>query len=98
MMIVRNINGTSQSTCKCGSWLNHWKNFSGQPLSGYCSETFCRNEPEVGAHVQKDDPTDNSWYIIPLCKTHNGKTGESLVIWNSVELVPADVSKTCEKK
>jgi hypothetical protein len=28
-MTVYNINGTSDNTCKCGSWLAHWKNYSG---------------------------------------------------------------------
>lgn len=94
-MKVRNINGTSQSTCKCGSWLKHWLNFSGQTLPDYCSEVNCYNEPEEGAHVQKDSPTDKRWYIVPLCKTHNAKKGETITIIDSIELVSANVSETC---
>ena len=94
-MKVNNINGTSQNTCKCGSWLDHWKKFSGQSLSSYCSEKSCTKKPEVGAHVQKDSSTDNNWYIIPLCTTHNGETGKSLEIMDSVKLVSANVSETC---
>ena len=44
-MRVKNINGTSAYTCKCGSWLDHWKKFSGQSLSNYCSEeTVLKNQ------------------------------------------------------
>ena len=97
-MKIKNINGTWGNTCKCGSWLNHWKNFSGQELPEYCSEENCHHKPEVGAHVQKDDSTDHSWYIIPLCKTHDREMGRSLNIRDTVNLVPANVSLTCGKK
>jgi len=96
-MKVKNINGTSAKTCKCGSWLNHWKNFNGQSLPNYCPEVKCTKKPEVGAHVQKDSATDSNWYIIPLCQTHNAKTGESLEISDSIKLVSANVSETCGK-
>ena len=96
-MRVRNINGTSDKACKCGSWLDHWKNFSDQSLSKYCSEKSCIQKPEVGAHVQKDSSTDDSWYIVPFCYTHNGETGKSLEIVDSVKLVSANVSETCGK-
>jgi len=96
-MKVVNINGTSDKTCKCGSWLEHWKNFSGQALSTYCPEKTCTQKPEVGAHVQKDSSSDKSWYIIPLCKRHNGETGKSLEVSDSIKLVSANVSNTCGK-
>lgn len=94
-MKVKNINGTSQNTCKCGSWLDHWKNFSGQTLPSYCPEERCLGKPEVGAHVQKDNSSDASWYIIPLCKSCNAKTGQTLTISDSMTLVSANVSRTC---
>jgi len=94
-MKVKNINGTSQKTCKCGSWLDHWKNFSGQSLPTYCPAVGCLEKAEVGAHVQKDSPTDSSWYIVPLCKKHNAETGKSLDIGDWVKLVSANVSETC---
>ena len=93
-MKVRNINGTSQNTCSCGSWLEHWKKFSGQTAT-YCSELKCAKKPEVGAHVQKESYSDNSWYIVPFCKDHNAQTGKSLEIVESVKLVSANVSETC---
>jgi hypothetical protein len=96
-MKVKNINGTGDRACKCGSWLDHWKNFSGQPVPNWCPEQSCTQKPEVGAHVQKDSSTDSSWYIVPLCKTHNGETGKSLNVSDSVALVSASVSVTCGK-
>jgi hypothetical protein len=95
-MKVKNINGTSQNICSCGSWLDHWKNFSGKSLPAQCPEASCKETPEVGAHVQKDDSSDSNWYIIPLCKTHNNQTGKSLEVYTT--LVPANVSETCGKK
>jgi len=94
-MKVKNINGTSDNICKCGSWLNHWKNFSDQSLPSYCPVVGCLQRPEVGAHVQKDSSTDSSWYIIPLCRTHNGETGKSLNVSDSIKLVSANVRITC---
>lgn len=97
-MRVKNINGTSDNTCKCGSWLDHWTKFSRQSLPSYCVEATCIQKPEVGAHVQKDSSSDTNWYIIPLCKAHNGKKGESLEVSDNVTLVSANVNETCGKK
>jgi|SRR5690348_3409430 len=94
-MRVTNINGTSLNKCSCGSWLDHWVKFSRQPLPSYCTQTICLQKPEVGAHVQKAGSTDQSWYIVPLCKAHNGKTGESIDILDSTVFVSANVQKTC---
>jgi hypothetical protein len=96
-MKVKNINGASDKTCKCGSWLNHWENFSGQSLPAYCPEVKCMYKPEVGAHVQKDSYTDTSWYISPLCRPHNAETGKTLYIKDSMKLVSANVGQTCGK-
>jgi hypothetical protein len=96
-MKVRNINGTSDNSCKCGSWLAHWKNFSSTSLK-YCAEKSCTNDIEVGAHVQKPDSTDKSWYIVPLCKEHNAMTGTSIEISDSTTLVSANTQATCERR
>ncbi len=96
-MRVNNINGTSENTCKCGSWLSHWKKFGGNSVPNYCPEEKCTAAPEVGAHVQKDNSSDGSWYIIPLCKTHNGQTNKSLIVNDYIKLVSANVGQTCGK-
>lgn len=97
-MKVTNLQGTEPNACKCGSWLQHWKNFSGQVLPTTCAEVSCSNKPEHGAHVQIDGSSDKSWYIVPLCAAHNNKKGETLEIANWVKLVSANKSETCEKK
>lgn len=96
-MRVNNVNGTSERTCGCGSWLNHWVKYSKQPIPGYCSEKSCLKKPEVGAHVQLDGSLDRAWYIVPLCAEHNRQTGGSLNLGDSVQLVPANVAATCAK-
>lgn len=95
---VKNINGTSDATCRCGSWLEHWKKFSGQVLPTCCPEVKCAHKPEVGAHVQKDSQVDASWYIVPLCKAHNAQIGKSLTLIDTVNLVSVDVASTCGAK
>jgi hypothetical protein len=94
-MKVTNINGTSQNICKCGSWLEHWKTFSGQSLPSYCPESKCLRSPEVGAHVQVESASDKKWYIIPLCQAHNAEKGKTLSVSDSVRLVSANVAETC---
>ena len=96
-MRVNNINGSTQNTCSCGSWLEHWRRFSRQLLPSQCPEERCIEKPDVGAHIQKDSHTDSSWYIIPLCKNHNAETGKSLTVSDSIALVPANISETCGK-
>lgn len=97
-MKLNNINGTSDKTCACGSWLNHWKNFGRQSVPVYCPVIHCLETTEVGAHVQKDSSTDKSWFIVPLCKKHNAETGKSIDVSDSTSLVSANVSQTCVKK
>jgi len=89
---IKNINGTFQNTCNCGSWLKHWENFS-QRKALYCSEITCLKTNLVGAHVQKADSHDRKWYIVPLCNSHNMATGE-LDIGNT-PLVSANKAETC---
>jgi hypothetical protein len=96
-MKIRNINGTSDTKCKCGSWLKHWENFSGQAVPSFCPVSACLNKDLVGAHVQKGgSSTDQKWYIYPLCAHHNKHTGE-LEVPDYYSLVSASKRETCEK-
>jgi hypothetical protein len=93
-MKVKNINGTSKNTCRCGSWLSHWKKFSGQSPN-YCPAIGCMRTDLVGAHVQKGGwDLDQNWYICPLCNEHNQHQGE-LDLSEIYRLVSANVSETC---
>jgi len=95
MTKIKNINGTSDRICRCGSWLKHWENFSGKKAT-YCSAYGCMQKTDLnGAHVQKAT-SDMKWYIIPLCKEHNAATGE-LEVSDSTVFVSANRSETCEK-
>lgn len=94
-MKVRNINGTSDNTCKCDSWLAHWEKFSGKKAY-MCSAYGCTKTSLVGAHVQKDGLLDRSWYIIPLCQAHN-KQAPELIVSDNTQLISANVSETCGK-
>jgi len=97
-MKIKNITGTKDNTCKCISWLEHWKNYGGKTIPGYCAVENCKEKPEVGAHVQKDNSIDASWYIVPFCQTHNKETGKSIDIRDNIALVSANVATTCSKK
>ena len=92
-MKIQNINKTSDNICSCGSWLNHWKKFSGQTVI-YCPASSCHKTDLVGAHVQKANSSDNKWYIFPLCNSHNQHSGVLEVISN-YNLVSANKSETC---
>jgi hypothetical protein len=94
-MKIKNINGTSDNVCKCGSWLAHWEKFSGT-TANFCSEKICIGKDLVGAHVQLSGNHDNKWYIVPLCEKHNHAAGE-LEISDGTKLVSANRSETCEK-
>ena len=95
-MKVRNINGTSDNDCKCGSWISHWEKFSEQSTD-FCQADGCLNKNPIGAHVQKGgSSTDQSWYIYPLCDAHNKHVGE-LEVSDRYKLVSANVSNTCGK-
>lgn len=96
-MRISNINGTSGNSCTCGSWLDHWKKFSGQ-TAVYCPVVDCLGKDLVGAHVQSGDTSDRSWYIIPLCNRHNAEMGKSLLVSGVFKLAPANVSQTCARK
>jgi len=95
MAKIKNINGTSQNKCSCGSWLQHWKNYSNQSVT-YCSEKSCTDKKLLGAHVQKANSTDEKWYIVPLCAEHNKSVGVIEIV-DSVKLVSANKKETCEK-
>lgn len=93
-MKVKNINGTAQNQCKCGSWIKHWRNYSNQ-IATECRAKGCSRKDLVGAHVQKDVNYDNNWYIVPFCHGHNSATGTVELIAGTI-LVSANKSETCE--
>lgn len=95
-MKVQNINGTSEKACKCGSWLNHWIKYArGGKADAQCVASGCPNIAEVGAHIQMDSKTDRAWYIVPFCREHNSKIGETIEITVFTSFASANVAETC---
>lgn len=106
-MNVRNIRGTSDNDCRCGSWLTHWSRFTNQPLTTQtrCSVLGCFAPATCGAHIQVESGLFNAalggiaavrashWHIVPMCQQHNMATGTLTV--RSVPLASANVSETC---
>ena len=92
-MKVRRTNGTLLNKSNAGTWLAYWEKLSGQ--NGYmCFGRGCINTPSVGALVQKDSPTDQDLYVIPLCDDCNKKIGQELEIWDTTKLVSVDAIET----
>jgi hypothetical protein len=89
-MRVKNIIGSSNSLPPAGysSWLDFWKaHYHGnQPLRCAAYSHGSEHTDLVGAHVKKVDSSDNSWYIVPLCKALNASTEEFYV--NDDMMVP----------
>jgi hypothetical protein len=88
---VKNLNGTSNSVPKGGylTWKAYWEKEMQKPF-GTCSCKQCSNLAEVGAHVKKVG-TDNKWYIVPLCKSCNGKSSEDEFEVRAEDLCPENL-------
>jgi hypothetical protein len=90
-MKVKNVNGSPLQKLR-GNWLTYWERISGQ-IACMCFSEGCINTPIFGVHVQKDSPTDQRWYVIPLCKDCSRKNGQALEIWDVPTLVPAPTTR-----
>lgn len=94
-MKVKNLNGTSQNKCNCGTWLAHWEKISKQTFDK-CAIEGCDTVAEHGGHVQKVDGNDGNWYVVPLCAECNvGRKNVEFELKEGMELVSANVSQTC---
>jgi hypothetical protein len=87
----RNVSGTSNDTCRCGSWLEHYKRYSGQSLLR-CAVEGCGEWATDGAHVQQHplNPFVDNTYILPFCHAHNMAPGW-LQVPDSYSAIPARV-------
>lgn len=68
----KNINNTSDRRVPSGynSWLDFYEQKSGKSAK-VCKVKDCTSSAADGAHVKKVNSSDNSWYIVPLCRSHN---------------------------
>ena len=86
--------GTSRrSTCKCGSWKQHWINFSEEEWPDNCVVSGCYNSAEHGAHVI-NLAVSGKEYIIPACETCNNRS-DAFSIKGGITLVSANRAETC---
>lgn len=71
-MYWKNVNKTANRTVPNGyeSWLDFYEQNSGKSAR-VCKVKGCTSIATDGAHVKKVNSTDNSWYIVPLCRSHN---------------------------
>ncbi len=91
---VKNLKGTSDLSCRCGTWLRHWERGSGRSAT-VCWVQGCAKPPEVGAHVKKVGTFDETRYIVPMCQAHNMIDG-NLLLSDAAPLVPSNKQETCE--
>ena len=66
------------------SWLEYWEKQT-KTHKSICGVIGCNNTDLVGAHVQKVEGSDKSYYITAICTACNNKTNEFSVHW---ELIP----------
>jgi hypothetical protein len=85
-MRVKNLNQTVQTKCGSDRWLAHWEKISGH-RAWLCVVNNCYNMPSVGGLVQKDSPSDRTWYVVPLCSDCNKRIGQDLDIWDQAKLI-----------
>lgn len=86
---------TGDKNCSCGTWKQHWINFSGKPWPTNCSVDRCSNSPTLGAHIINPEVTGVR--IVPMCDSCNG-LDDTFNLKGGITLVFADTSKTCDKK
>ena len=64
-----NVVGSAEEQCRCGSWKEHWLNYSKQAWPGNCSVLGCSRPPRMAANVYNAGV--DGQYITPMCETCN---------------------------
>lgn len=89
-----NKNATSNRTCTCGTWKQHWINFSNKEWPKSCSVKGCTNNATLGAHVI--NKTVSGEKIVPMCSSCNSQSYE-FSLKGATGIPSANISKTCGK-
>ncbi len=89
----RNASNTGDRSCKCGSWKNHWINYSNKEWPKTCSIRGCSNTAELGAHISNPDVQGEQ--IVPACASCNN-SDKGFNLKAGTVFVSANRSKTCE--
>lgn len=87
-----NKGGTGTRNCSCGSWKQHWLNFSRKIWPNNCSRYGCSNLPSLGGHVINQRYAGEQ--IVPLCESCNQYSGKFDLKYG-VTLVSANRTETC---
>lgn len=90
----KNKRGTGYRNCKCGSWKDHWINFSHKNWPDQCSVLGCTNPAKLGAHVINNLVSGEQ--IIPMCEECNKLTKE-FSLKKETKWVSANTQETCDK-
>lgn len=90
----KNKKGTEDRSCRCGSWKQHWINYSEKSWPEKCSVLGCDKSATLGAHVINSEVSGE--YIIPACDSCN-KLSSEFNLKVETTLVSANRDKTCEK-
>lgn len=88
----KNKVGTSDRSCACGSWKQHWINNCSEEWPTYCSVDGCSNRATLGAHIYNSN-AEGEW-IAPFCESCN-KRKDEFSLRGGITLVPANKNKTC---
>lgn len=90
-----NKGGTSERSCVCGTWKQHWINLSKKSWPSMCSVEGCSSAPTLGGHVINKSVSGER--IVPLCDSCNKITG-TFTLKGGVNVPSANRAETCEKK
>lgn len=90
----KNKKGTSDRSCNCGTWKQHWINNSGKSWPSLCSIENCSNSATLGAHIINSNVDGEK--IVPACDSCNKLTGD-FNLKGGVTVVSANKSLTCAK-
>lgn len=90
----KNKNGTTGRRCSCGSWKQHWLNYSRKSWPKNCSVYGCTTKPTLGAHIIHTNVSGEK--IVPMCNSCNSLSSFfSLNV--GVTLINANKSQTCNR-
>lgn len=88
----KNKSGTSDRSCACGSWRQHWINNCSKEWPKYCSVDGCTNKATLGAHIYNSNAAGE--WIAPFCESCN-KRNDEFSLKGKTTLVSANKNKTC---
>lgn len=89
----KNKKGTSNRSCSCESWKQHWINISGESWPEKCSIYGCSSTPTLGAHIYNSNVSGEK--IVPACDSCN-KLSDEFDLKSGTTLVSANKSDTCD--